>query len=69
MLTDVGRPTADSCAVLLHGLKTTTTFIYHLSYTMFFNGFPLPVVAATSVETVAGATQTLSQHVKLGCCS
>lgn len=32
-----------------------------------YNVFPLPVVAATSVATVAGATQTLSQHVKLGC--
>lgn len=41
MLTDVGRPMADSCAVLLHELKTMTTFIYHLSYTMFFNVFPL----------------------------
>lgn len=51
MLTDVGRPTADSCAVLLHGLKTMTTFIYHLSYTMIFNVFPLSVLAATSVDT------------------
>lgn len=32
-----------------------------------YNVFPFPVVAATSLATVAGATQTLSQQVKLGC--
>lgn len=63
MLTDVGRPTADSCAVLLRGLKTMTTFIYHLSYTMFFHSRLLQ----QHLWQLLQVPRRLSQHVKLGC--